>query len=29
MDLAGRTDEIPTDPEELKRNFLMLKSAFE
>lgn len=29
MDLAARNDEIPTDPEELKKNYLILKSAFE
>lgn len=28
IDLAARGDEIPQDPEELKKSFLMLKSAF-
>ena len=28
IDLAARGDEIPDDPEEVKKNFLMLKSAF-
>lgn len=29
MDLAARGDEIPEDPEELKKNYLMMKSAFD
>lgn len=29
MDLAARSEEIPTDPEELRKNYLLLKSAFD
>lgn len=29
IDLAARGDEIPSNPEELKKNYLLLKSAFD